>query len=365
MSTAVLVILALALLSFLVLVHELGHFLAAKASGVWVEEFGLGLPPRLFGKKIGETIYSINALPIGGFVRLHGEVDETGISKPKRAFIYKPKKVRAFISLAGILANLLLGAVAFTILFSIVGIPKGVEIIEIAPDSPAEKAGILVEDQVLAVNTREILTTDDFKWLVEKNKGKEVKIELQRQEEIKIVEVKIREKAPEDQGLLGVVFTPVEIFYPPLLARPFVASFYGIREAFNWAERIAFSLAGGVIQGVTEKQIPEGIVGPVGILAVISEFVKYGILPTLNFIGLLSINLAILNLIPFPPLDGSRLLFIGAEAVFGKKILPRLESIIHTAGMIILILLLLLLTGREIPKLISAGSLSNFVNTIF
>ena len=109
-------------LSILILVHEFGHYWVAKRSGILVEEFGIGYPPRIFGKKIGETIYSINLLPFGGFVRLHGEMEEEGITNPKRAFLNKSKKVRASVVLAGVVMNFLLAIVAFAIVYSFTGI---------------------------------------------------------------------------------------------------------------------------------------------------------------------------------------------------------------------------------------------------
>ena len=145
---------AVLVLSFLILIHELGHFIAAKKSGVYVEEFGIGLPPRIFGKKFGETIYSINALPFGGFVKLHGENSLDGIKYPKRSFLKKSKKVRILIITAGVLMNFFVGILAFSITYSFSGIPRitgKVKVAEVVPGSPAQVSGILVGDIVVVV----------------------------------------------------------------------------------------------------------------------------------------------------------------------------------------------------------------------
>ena len=144
-------------LSILVLVHELGHFVMARRAGVWVEEFGFGIPPRLFGKKIGETIYSINLFPFGGFVRLHGENPADKASKPKRAFSNLNKRKKTGIIIAGVVMNMLLAVLAFAVFYSFSGFPKDfkqVEVVGVAPDSPAMTSGIMEGDIVLTINSQ-------------------------------------------------------------------------------------------------------------------------------------------------------------------------------------------------------------------
>jgi regulator of sigma E protease len=351
--------------SLLILAHEFGHFLVAKASGVWVEEFGFGLPPRLWGKKVGETVYSLNLLPIGGFVRLHGETGDGSLALPERAFVNKSKKSRATIALAGILANFALAILAFGIFYSFAGILKdrGVKVVEVMPDSPAAEAGFQKDDEVLKVDGKEVVSVSAFQEIVAEKRGESLAISIKRQDAPLVVTPRI--DAPPDQGPLGVVITPVETYtyYPPLWQRPFVGIYHGFGDALFLSQAIIkgiFGMAGQVSQG----QVPEGVVGPFGILALFIYVSKLGILPLLNFTGVFSVNLAILNLIPFPPLDGSRVLFVGLEGLLGRKILPKVESGVHIAGMILLLLLMLALTTREIPKLLKAGSINSFVESI-
>src|SRR5436190_1741352 len=156
-------------LSILVLIHELGHFIAARRAGVLVEEFGFGLPPRIWGKKIGETLYSINALPIGGFVKLYGESAEEGHERSPRSFAYKSKLQRIIVIVAGVFMNLILAIVAFGIVYSFTGIPKpidGVKIIDVAPSSPAQVAGLLVGDIVKKVNKEDVKLNSEFIKLI-------------------------------------------------------------------------------------------------------------------------------------------------------------------------------------------------------
>src|SRR4030042_5275604 len=170
-------------LSVLVLAHEFGHFIVARKAGILVEEFGFGLPPRLIGKKIGETIYSINALPFGGFVRLHGEQDENGIKNPKRAFLNKSKKTRTLVIIAGVIMNFLLAIVAFAIVSSFSGIPRDtgmLKIIDVAAGSPAQSAGIIVGDIVTKIGGSPVTSSDDFISKTSALKGKKTVFEIQR-----------------------------------------------------------------------------------------------------------------------------------------------------------------------------------------
>lgn len=356
----------LVVLSVLVLVHEFGHYIMARRAGIWVEEFGFGLPPRVIGKKIGETIYSINLLPFGGFVRLHGENDEEGVTKPNRAFIFKDKKTRSGIVVAGVVMNFILAIAAFTTVYSFSGIPretKDVKVVDIAKDSPASSSGLLVGDIIRKVRGETITEVKQFIDLVEKDKGKRVEIEIERNSSPVKLSVVPRENPPAGEGPLGVTITTTEVYYPPFWQRPFVGIYYGFKEALFWSNAVLSGFA-KIFNDLFVGQVPKDLAGPVGIFAITTQAAKFGILALINFLGILSVNLAILNILPFPALDGGRLLFIGIEAVMGRKVIPKIESTIHTVGMIILLVLLVAITAHDIQRIIAAGGISGFLNSV-
>lgn len=364
------ILIFLLVLSILILIHEFGHFFVAKKAGIWVEEFGLGLPPRLIGKKIGETIYSLNALPFGGFVRLHGEQDEEGVTNKKRAFLYRSKKVRALVVTAGVVTNFLLSIFTFAIVYSFSGIPRDthqLKIVDISADSPAKSAGLIVGDIVTKVGKDPVTSTESFINNVNAQKGKNIAFTVSRTINNKESSINInmtpRANPPAGEGALGVTITTTEIYFPPIWQRPFYGIYYGFKEAIFWGQTIALGLW-TIIAGLFHGQAPQGVSGPVGIFAVTTEATKSGILTLINFVGVLSVNLAILNILPFPALDGGRLFFIGIESVIGKKIVPKVEATVHTIGMIILLALLLAITISDIRHLIIAGGITNFLNTM-
>ena len=356
------ILIFLIVLSVLILVHEFGHFIMARRAGVLVEEFGFGLPPRLFGKKIGETIYSINALPFGGFVRLHGEIEEDGITDPKRAFLNKSKKVRISVIIAGVVMNFLLAIFAFTVVYSFSGIPRDthqIKVIDISAGSPAVSAGLVVGDVIKKVDGKELTETNEFIKYIDSKKSQKVRIEVDN----KKLTITPRANPPAGEGPLGVVITNTEIYFPPIWQRPFYGIYYGFKEAIFWGQTIIVGLW-TIIAGLFRGQSPQGVSGPVGIFAVTSEAARSGILTLINFVGILSVNLAILNILPFPALDGGRLLFIGIESVIGRKVVPKIEAMVHAIGMIILLALILAITIGDIRRLIMASSISGFINSV-
>jgi len=367
---AISILVFLLVLSILVLVHELGHFLVARRAGIWVEEFGFGLPPRIIGKKIGQTIYSINLLPFGGFVKLHGEGSDEDLSKPKKAFLNKSKKVRVAVLLAGVFMNFLLGTVAFGVVYSFSGIPKetqNVRVVGVAAGSPAQASGLLVGEVIRKVNAISVDSSRKFIEEVEKKKGENIVLEVEKGDsgfrEIRRVTVVPRETPPQGEGPLGVAITTVEVYFPPIWQRPFIGIYYGFKEAVFWGKTVVSGIF-EVFSDVTAGQVPKDLAGPVGIFALTSEVYKVGILALINFVGVLSVNLAILNILPFPALDGGRLLFVVIETIFGRRIMPRVEAAIHTVGMVILLIIIFAITARDIRGLISAGSISGFLENV-
>lgn len=352
-----------AVLFILIISHELGHFLVAKKAGIKVLEFGFGIPPRLFGKKIGETIYSVNWLPFGGFVRLFGEEgEETGTG----SFASKSKKVRLAVIVAGVLSNLILSVVVFSVVYWVTGIPRDsgqVKILEVVAESPAQVTGIIPGDVVKLVNSQAVSDTTQFIALIDEEKGKKVKLVLDRDGGEKNITIIPRAQTVEGQGPLGVVISSSEIYYPPYYARPFWGIYFGFKESVMWGKNILEGL-GGMFINLFKGEVPKGVTGPVGVAAVVVETAHGGWLATVHLMGILSVNLAILNILPIPGLDGGRALFIALESVIKRKTLARFENYFHTIGMYLLLALLLAITIVDVKKLITAGSLAGFLESM-
>jgi regulator of sigma E protease len=344
-------------LSIVILLHELGHFLAAKINNVKVEEFGMGFPPRLIGKKIGETIYSLNWIPFGGFVRLFGEHEfESKDTKSPRAFFNQSKKVRSFVILAGVMMNILLGVVCFSIFYSSLGIPEETDnvIIEVVmPNSPAEQAGIERGDRIEAINGEEISTTQEFVTAVRERSGEEVEFSLIRKGQQQTITLVPRVDPPPEEGAIGVVVSNFDNVFYPWWQMPFRGAWVGIQEALAWI-RMIFAGLWQVVTGIFVGQTPE-VAGPLGMAQIINRVAQEGVLYLIRFMGIISINLAVINVLPFPALDGGRFVFIMLEKVIGKKMRPKIEAYVNMVGMIFLLSLMVLITVADILRIVRGG----------
>ncbi len=356
----------LAVLSVLVLIHELGHYIACVKNGVWVEEFGFGLPPRVWGKKVGETIWSINALPFGGFVRPHGETADEGVTDSKRALFNKSKKVRALVAVAGVVMNFVLAIAVFAIGYTITGVPReseNVKILAISESSPAQNTELSVGDTVREVEGQKITSVTGFIEAIDAKKGQETTILVEEDGVASEVIVTPRLDPPEGEGALGVVISATETYFAPIWQRPFLGIYHGLKEAMFWG-KIVLTGFGTMIGRLFQGNVPQDIAGPVGIYALTSQAASFGYLALLNFLGVLSVNLAILNILPFPALDGGRLLFIAIETITKKRVMPRTEAIVHTVGMLILLTLIVAVTAFDIRRLITAGGVAGFLDSL-
>lgn len=539
MDLLITVIAFLVIFSLLVLIHEWGHFFTARKAGIKVEEFGFGLPPRIWGVKKGETLYSINWIPFGGFVRLLGEDSrDPKLAKDKRSFIAKPPRVRIMVIVAGVVMNFLLAYVLLTVGF-IIGIKPlilsgddviarlndgtietspGFVVKDVTQDGPAAKAGMMVNDKVVAVDQKPVVSNEELTNLLksQNDTGHTVSVErgtdrldltvaadqkqglgfstfeimflprveilnvkensasamagllpsdiilkindqpiyyldeylnairssgtlnfmVQRGNEIRNVQVRMiqapsvimsgifpgtpaekagvakgdllisidgqtfstpdeviaytKQKAnkvlhyvfdrqgqlvefditPSEQGLIGVGLSPVFSFENQELSvyttdspvsvllihdvqYPFwVAPFRAFEEAGRLSVLTAQMFGNVIHQVVTQFSVPEGVAGPVGIAQLTYQFVQEGAMSLMRFVALLSLSLAIINILPLPALDGGRLLFIVIEVITGKRVSAKLEGLIHAVGFLLLITLIFAVTYNDILRLI-------------
>ena len=343
------------ILSVLVLVHEFGHFISARIFGIRVEEFGFGLPPRakkLFTK--WGTVFTLNWLPIGGFVKLYGEEYSDGdevVAGDAGRFYDKPARVRAVVFVAGVIMNFLLGIFLFATVYSFVGIPvttDRVRVEEIVADSPADKAGFKVGDVV-----KQFSETNQMVKFVNEKAGSEIELLVVGKDGAeRTIKVIPRKDPPAGQGALGIVLSNVELTKYPWWQMPFRGAVVGLSEAIAWGKDIASGLGHMVYGLVTGKGVPKDLSGPVGIYQVSGQVIKQGFLATLQFMGVLSINLAVLNILPLPALDGGHVFFLLIEKIIGRKRKNKIEGYVNTAGMIFLLCAMLLITVRDVARLL-------------
>ncbi|MDP2855591.1 MAG: site-2 protease family protein [bacterium] len=348
-------------LGFLIFIHELGHFLAAKKSGIKVEEFGLGYPPRIWGFKKKGTIYSINALPFGGFVKILGE---DGKKKDnKKSFASRKPFIRIKILAAGIAVNLIFGTLLLGIGY-FVGLPVAVDenniakvkdinlsILSVSSGSPADNAGVKSGDVVLKVmagaEEASQLISEDFQNFVKSHQGKELTLVLARGKNILEKKLTGRLNPPEGQGSLGVMIGEVGTLHYSW----WQSIIYGVKDGIRVFLNI-FVILFYLIKGLfTQNHLAGSLVGPVGIAVLGGQTVKLGLGYALQFLAGLSVNLAAINLIPFPGLDGSRILFVIIEKLKGKPVSIRMENLVHSLGFATLILLTIIITTKDIIRL--------------
>ncbi|MDO8555482.1 MAG: site-2 protease family protein [bacterium] len=350
------IILFFVALAILVLSHELGHFLAAKKSGIKVEEFGFGFPPRLFGVKRGETVYSLNLIPFGGFVKIFGEDSDKNLP---RSFSSKSIPVRAIVLFAGVLFNVILAWILLSAVF-FVGAPSSVgdsaqgkvTILEVQQNTPAEKAGLMSGDQILRVSFKdEILdakTVAETQLFIKNHRGLPIKIDYLRGKEQKSAEATPDVNPETGKGALGIAMDKIGIVSIPIHK----AVYEGLKTTLVLIQTIAESLSALVVSLVKGAGVSANVAGPVGIIGIVGTASEFGFVYVVQLVALLSINLAIINFMPFPALDGGRLLFLAIEAVRRKPISQKVFKAINSIGFFILIGLMLLITYRDIIKLI-------------
>lgn len=355
------------ILSILVFIHELGHFTAARAIGVKVEEFGFGLPPRIWGKKFGKhgTIYSLNWLPIGGFVKLAGEDEDASAIKSnsspgalKSYFFARSKKERAVILLAGVTMNFLLavGITTYLLTQGVAEVSGRVHIESVVPGGPAASAGLQKNDIIFSISASDkqpllLKTPKELIDYVSEEKGNEIVFTVLRDGVKFEVPLTPRVEYPKGEGPTGIAISDLETRVYPISQAPFAALTITLRRAWDMLAGI-----GSLISRLVRlESVGKDVAGPIGIAAVTGTAVKFGWKAVLEFMSILSLNLAVLNILPIPALDGGRLAFVVFEKLLGKKVKPAFEQSTHQIGMIILFILILLISINDILRLARGG----------
>ena len=374
------IIVFIIILSLLVFVHELGHFMVARKFGVQAEEFGFGFPPRIWGiyknqenkwqqvwgggeaKNVAKTIYSLNWLPLGGFVKIKGENGEN--PEEQDSFASRPIWQRSIMLAAGVLMNFLLAMILIIIGFKI-GLPqiidqvdsraviadKKFQIVQILDNSPAAQANLKIGDTIISIDNHKFSNFEELQKYVDSQIGKKLIYQIKRsQQEFK------NEIIPQSRPETGKGGIGIAIAETGLVSYPWhLAIWQGIKTSFLlvWAIVQAFyQLFKGLILGLG---VTAELAGPVGIAVLTGEVARMGFIYILQFTALLSLNLAVINFIPFPALDGGRFLFLLIERFRGLPIKREVENFIHNIGFILLMLLVLLVTFRDVSRLGDIG----------
>ncbi len=355
-------------ISILVFVHELGHFLVAKKSGVRVDEFSIGFPPRLYSKKVGETLYSINLIPFGGYVKIFGEnPDADSMDGPdkKRSFVNKPRHIQALILVAGIVMNVLFAWALLTMSFTL-GVSQTsdqssgnlVMVTDVLKDSSAEMAGIksgdLITDielserlKVKSEKVEEKIDTNKIKEIVAGSKGLPLVVTYIRGDKTATTSVEAKNGTVAGSFVIGIQMADVENTKLPFgqaiiegaktTYELFIATMVGTVKFFGSAFTLNANLA--------------DVSGPVGIAGYLNQAREFGLSTLFSFVAIISLNLAVINLLPFPALDGGRLLFVCIEAIIRRPINPKIANAVNLIGFGLLMLLMLTITVSDIGKL--------------
>lgn len=359
-------------LGLLVFVHEAGHFIVAKRAGMGVEEFGFGFPPRIIGiQKVDgrwrivprnsplatrhSTIYSINWVPLGGFVRITGE--NGGDADDPRSFAARPRWQRAFVLVAGVAMNVVLAVALFTTVFVIGapqvldGIPSGAKvrnqhaaIVGVLKDGPAIAAGFQPGDTIVAIDGQSFADIHAVQQYIREHTDRALEVTIEREGDRRAITVQPALLPGGTVTGIGVQLVEVgTVRFPSHLAL-----WYGIRTTGNVMVDILRAF-GGLFRGiVVDHAITVDIAGPVGIAVMTGQVVRLGFIHLLQFTAVLSANLALLNVFPFPALDGGRLFLLGIEAIRRRALTRKIENAIHAAGFIVLLLIVVVVTYRDI-----------------
>tara|TARA_B100000745_G_scaffold300584_1_gene255521 strand:+ start:1734 stop:2816 length:1083 start_codon:yes stop_codon:yes gene_type:complete len=348
----------------LIIVHEFGHFVVAKLSKMRVDEFGLGYPPKLWGKKIGETEYTLNALPFGGFVKIYGEDSDAPTKDAPRAFTNRPRILQAATLLAGVAMNVLLAWVLLVIVLSS-GAPRALAPDQVAsaidvelavtyvvPGTPAADAGLKAGD-ILVEGVYENTSfsgsdVDSFVNFVGGATDKEVSLIVERGDDELELSIIPEQGIVEGQGAIGVGLAQIGVLNLPFhqtLGESVIVTGVLLKD-------ITIGITTFLYQALTFSADFSQIAGPIGIAGVVADAGESGIIPLLSLTALISLNLAVINLLPVPALDGGRLLFVAVESIIRRPLPAVVAQTANTIGFLLLILLMIVVSISDIGKLL-------------
>ena len=355
-------------LSVVVFVHEFGHFAAAKLTGVRVEEFGVGFPPKIWKKKKGDTEYFLGALPFGGYNKIYG-MDENDPEKDKDPDAYENHGFwhKAFICLGGVMANLVFAVILFyflvigsgfkmsqTMILDDYKFPFGTQInhpliVGVYDNSPAALAGLKSRDVVLSVNGKSMNSYAQFSSEIDANLGKNISLVIlnnttKQEQALNIVP---RSSVTAGQGPLGVALAEVSYLEYSSLADKILCGFYHTYNFVDYSIVAMGSLIGSSVKEKSMEPLASSMSGPVGIFAITKVVSKEGIIAVINLVALLSIALGVSNLIPIPAMDGAKTIFLGLEVINKRIFSKELQMKIEQVGMIFLIILALVIVFKD------------------
>jgi regulator of sigma E protease len=350
-------IIFVALLSLLIFVHEFGHFFVARRSGMAVEEFGFGFPPRLWGTKRGKTIYSINWIPLGGFVRIKGESGEDADAPD--SFSGRPMAARLAVIVAGVAMNVALAWFLLSAGF-LVGLPQIIEgdapgrtvtnveihVYDVIKGSPADEAGLKRGDTLVAIGGSTFAAIEEVSAFTAGHDGEPLAFQVKRDGEV--VAVSVTPTLIKETGRPGI---GASLFETGFVSYPwYLAPWEGAKATVGFLKEITAALFGFFRDLLFAGRVSPDLSGPVGIAVLTGEVAKLGFRYVIQFAALLSLNLAVVNVLPLPALDGGRLAFLLVEAVRRRAVSRRLEGIVHSLGFVALIGLVLVVTYRDLVR---------------
>ncbi len=366
-------LLFLLVLAILIFIHELGHFLAAKKSGIRVDEFAIGFPPKIFSWTRGETKYSLNLIPFGGYVKIFGEnPGEESISgeDSARSFVHASKWKQISVLGAGILFNIIFAWLLISISFMFGSlVPIGDEVSAyskyikdsrviisgVVSESPASMVGLEKGDQIIRISlidnmndtVIENITVSDIRNIIENSDGRELKLNYKRNGHLATTTINPDLNEVENRRVIGIYMENVGV----VKLNPALALWEGGKITIVTFKQVIIGLSTFLFQAIRGQGDLSQVSGPVGIVSLVGDAASFGLAYFLGFLAFISLNLAVINLIPFPALDGGRILFVIIEAIIRKPIKAQIVNTLNLLGFVLLIGLMLVITYRDILKL--------------